>query len=905
MSTSRTLMAQTSTRDNIKMHKIISTALSTSSELRSSAKYSSDELEFLSEDLISNEGTPIYDIDEVQSRDIAKLEKIDPTFYIPEEITREADALISNGEDEMIVAAKFGYDTSSYHSLLMGGRIVMRRLVRRSPKTILEYVRLMSHLLNKRQIDFMAKNHEILDYYLRKYSWCNYRYDYLSAMIMHETYVGKEHRDKDPIETPVLCWMRVTCQEMHAESSKGLFKCFKTYSKGYATPASPTIFNAGLIEPQMSSCFVFSVGDNMKSIQASNYLIGMVSASGGGLGGDISNVRAVGAVIRHRGTSKGIIPIVHMYYDNIKYVKQGAQRNGAMSLSLRPHHLEVQSFLDIVDPLSVTIEDRMKTLDLSISLWTSWLFWDRVIEDGNWTLFCPGDTPEFKDVYGKEFERRYKLAELNPNITRKKVIKASELLDRIIKIQTITGKPYILHGDSANFKSAHKHIGPIRSSNLCNEIMLYTDENTVNVCNLKSVNLCSLAVGIYKEPPSTLDEAIKRINFKRLMSVSWDLVIYLNKVIDNNFYPLDEDDGETLHRNIIHKTNMRFRALGIGVSGMAELFASIDLSYISDIAGEIDKLIFACIYFNTLASSIQEAIYNGKCDVFDGSPFSQGKLQFHLWQEEYLARWCTDDDPKTSRNPCVKYEDLTPVDPSVWGQTEIKLRNRVGEVIDIVQPRYDDLIRCIVKYGLNNSMLTSVMPTASVSKSLRNSESCEPQTSNIYSSKLLCGSFPTLNRFMVSDLTDLDLWNDDSRNFIINNDGKIVGLTKFLIENCGYTFDSSKMSRLSYLEEKYLTVYEIKQNLILNRAMKRGIYIDQSQSTNIHMEEPTNDTLKKLHLYTNYLGLKTGMYYLRTRSSARTSKFTVNQDLIKQIKPKKIDEEISVCRMEEGCLSCS
>ena len=868
--------------------------------LKFSGHHPSDEhIKFMEE--TSKSLSPVRDI---STDPIQILCKKDATFSVSKEVEDFVKELLKNAT-EMEIASRLGYDTSDYQYMLYAGRIVMKNVCKNAADNVIDYVKSMYHILNDETKTFMLNNAKVLQVQLDKYNWCNYKYDYFSASLMHESYLARPKRNLPPAETPCIMYMRVAVQERHTDGVDAVISCFKDYIKGYATPASPTLFNAGFIEPQMSSCFIFKVGDNMKSIQKSNYVIGMVSASGGGLGGDVSEVRAEGSVIRYRGTSKGLIPMIKMYSDNVKYVKQGAQRNGAMTVSCRTHHRDIMDFVSLLDNKG---DHNARTPDLNIALWTSWLFWDRVREGGNWSLFCPKDTPELNRVYGKEFERRYKEAEKNLAIPRK-TIKAMDLLLHAITIQRLSGKPYIMHGDSANFKSPHNHIGYISSSNLCLEIIEYTDENNINVCNLKSINLAVLARDIYRVPPKDLDEALSRINISKLMEISRNLVLYLNRVIDNNFYPLDEDDGETLHRGPIHKTNMRFRSLGIGVSGLAELFASLDISYVSDLAGEIDKLLFACIYFNTLASSVQMAIYEGKCEVFDGSSYSQGKLQFDLWREEYLLRWCSKNangeyDPNVSRNPVMNYDELTPVDPSVWKQERIVLKNRFGDIVDVIEPTYQDLKRVIMKHGMRNSLLMAPMPTASTAKTFRNSESCEPHIGNIYAAKLLAGSFPVMNRFMYFDLCDIGLWNDRVKEYIIANNGKLTGISEYL----GETND-----RLKYLEEKYLTMYEISQQLILFRAMRRGIYIDQSQSTSVFIEEPDNEKLIALHNLTDYLGLKTGMYYLRTRSTAETTKFTVNplveaavKKLKTEITPYKSVTSIQedVCRMEDGCLMC-
>jgi ribonucleoside-diphosphate reductase subunit M1 len=591
-----------------------------------------------------------------------------------------------------------------------------------------------------------------------------------------------------------------------------------------------------------------------------------------------------------------------MYADNMEYVRQGSQRNGAATVNMRSHHRQIFEFLNLMDNVG---DHNARTPNLNISMWNSWLFWDRVRSNGDWTLFCPADTKQLNLVYGMEFKKRYLEAEADPKLVGKKtVVKAQDLLKHMCKMQQRSGKPYMLNGCSANFKSPHNHVGYLRSSNLCQEIIEYTSPTEINVCNLKSINMAAFAKGRYMVPPRSFTEALQRVNMKKLGQIAWNCVVYLNRVIDNNFYPLDTDDGETKHKGPIHVTNERFRSLGIGISGLAEFFASIDVAYVDDIAGELDKHIFACIYFNTLASSVQCSILEGPHDVFEGSSYSKGKLQFDLWQEEYILRWCPDGTPASSTNPVWKYEDTLPVHPDAWGQETIKLHNSFGDVIDTIAPTYVDLVRCIVKYKLRNSLLGAQMPTASSAKTMRNSESCEPHIANIYSTKLLAGAFPVMNRFMYFDLMDIGLWNHHTREYIIANNGKLTGLCAYINKNSSLFPEPTAQitDRLMFLERKYMTMYEISQKLTYMRAARRGLYLDQSQSTSAFMEEPTEEKLMAMHIMADMLGLKTGMYYLRTRSAIAINKFTVNPNIEKALKDMK--EQSEVCRMEEGCIMC-
>jgi ribonucleoside-diphosphate reductase alpha chain len=838
-------------------------------------------------------------------------------------LTSQSVALAQKMIDEKGTATAahlLGYDTSNYELQIIGGRLRMAELRKTAASTLLEYVKRMEHRLNHNTKQFMLTNSKQLQSLLDQYEWCNYRFDYMSASIMIETYLARADRIEQPAEMPTLMYLRVAVQEMGSQGIRRVTQAFKDYSVGRCTPASPTIFNAGFERPQMSSCFKVCVPDSIEGIYDSLKTVALISQSSGGNGIGISSVRAKGSKIRHVGTSQGVVPVVKLFDDTLRYVDQGGGfRKGAGTLFLDTHHNDVLDFVKMTDNFG---HPNQRVDTVNTALWTSWIFWERVREKGDWTLFCPSVSKKLNTLYGSEFAQLYRQMEKDESIApdRRSTVKALDLLKEAIKMQIRSGKPYILGGDSANFKSAHRHIGVFRQSNLCLEIFEFVSPDEINVCNLKSINLAYMVRKRYTSPPNTVAEAVDRINFRHLGKTAWRCVRYLNKVIDNNFYPLDKDDGETLHRGSIHKTNMKYRALGIGVSGMDELFKMSDLIFTSDIAGKMDELVFACIYFNAIASSVQEAILNGKHDVWEGSTFSEGKFQFDLWQEEYIHRWGRDG----KKNPVWKYEDTLEQQAHTWGQAPISLYDQYGNVIEIIQPTWEDLKRAVMKHGMRNSLVGAQMPTASTSKVLRNSESCEPHIGNIYGINVLAGNFPILNRFLYYDLSDLNLWNQHTRTYLIGNDGKLTGFINYVTNNKHLFPDSTiDLSRLQHIEEKYKTGFEISQKVHLIRAAKRGLYIDQGQSTSTFMEHPTEDKLIALGSLCDYLGLKTFQYYLREAKSAAKVKFTINNNIEKQIKkalstPPSLDHphymitsnsgippEVCIPNEEGVCLSCS
>lgn len=823
---------------------------------------------------------------------IEELVKHMPEYAVSQETLDYASEMIEQ-KGEAQAAVTLGFDTKSYERILLGGRILMGIVCGRACKTLIEYLKKMEHRLNKNTITFMQAHLTELQALLDKYEWTNYRYDYFSGMVMSETYLAKAYKHEKPCETPCLTFLRVAVQQMFADSIKDVKRRFKDYALGLASPATPTIFNAGFENPQMSSCFVGSIEDDLHSIYDVLKNAAIISKNNGGFGCDASLIRH--SEIGHVGMSNGLIPMLKVYDETFAYVDQGGGlRKGAATMFTRTHHIDVFDFVSLTDNIG---DQHERVHTINPALWTSWLFWERVRSNGKWTLFCPARSKSLNHVYCKEFNKRYLALENDQSIKphHKKIVNARDLLKHVVNIMMRSGRPYITSGDSFNRKSAHAHIGPIRSSNLCQEIGLYSDEKNINVCNLSSINLSAMAKGRYTTPPISTSEAVERVNFQLLGQIAWRCVKNINRVIDHNFYPLDEDDGETLHRGPLHKTNKRFRAIGLGLSGMAELFASIDLAYVDPVARSLDEFIAACIYFNALASSVQLSILEGPNDVFKGSTFSEGKLQFDLWQDEYIERWGRDG----KSNPCWKFENNLPADPKMWKQTPIILKDKYGVIIDTILPTWEDLKRCIILYGLRNSMLTSFMPTASTAKGLRNSESREQTPGNIYSCKLLAGNYVVMNRFMYYDMRDIGLWNDSVRQYVIASGGRLTGVTTFITNNLSKMSEESgglvpntmkewlvspTYKRLVFLERKYKTMFEISLKEWLTRTANVGKYVDQSQSTNWFLEMPNKTTITAGLSLADYLGLKTSAYYLRTNKAFENAKLTVDPSIEKEMK---------------------
>lgn len=776
-----------------------------------------------------------------------------------------------------------GCNVSSYYYLRLSGILLMLDLQNTCPKTVREYSEIFKNRLNKKTYDFMAMHADALQKIIIKEN--DYKFDYLSASNMIKTYLAHVSQDEQAKETPQMLYLRIATH-LYLPNFLDVKKCYLELSEHLYTPASPSLFNCGMSKSQGSSCFLMSIADTTPSILYQGLGdAGTISTNQGGLGMDISRLRhsKVGAVY----SASGIIPVLQMYNAMIRWADQGGLRKGAATIFLRVHHIDVEDFIDAVKEKGSRHE---RVTDLNTCLWIPWLFWRRVRDDAFWTLMDPNRTMILNDLWGPDFEKEYVKLEQDSNLLPKKVVKARDLLNRIIQVQREKGMPYMMSSDSVNMKCNQKNLGYIRCSNLCLEITEFSSENEYASCNLSSISLRKFALG-----PITSKSYMEAYDFQKLGRIVASVVNNLNRVIDTNYYPLDEKmaDG-SMRRGKIFPGNKKNRPIGIGVSGLAEAYHILDIAFESNEAREINILIFACMYFNALAQSVQLAILEGKYETFDGSPFSHGKLQFDLWADEFELR-------KDSENRERRAEDDIPVGPTEWGQSEITLTDASGMFnVDVIKPTWIDLKRCIMKYGTRNSLLLALMPTATTSSILRNCETTEAHQSNLYSRKLMNGAYPCLNRFLFYDLLKLNLWTPETVSWLKNTSGSIQNLTDFVKASFPlFSFNAETEKRLKHLEEKYKTMWEIKQKNMMKMTAQRGRYIDQSQSTNIYLADPSDEQLQRAHMLADLLGLKTGMYYLRQKAAIESAKYTVSSGVVEVIEEK-------ACRRDNpDCLSCT
>ena len=504
-------------------------------------------------------------------------------------------------------------------------------------------------------------------------------YDWFSANSLIRTYLSK--KDNEPFETPLQLWMRVAVTLRYKHGFKQVLKVFRNLANGYYIMASHTLFNAGMKKGQMSSCFLMTVEDNLVDTRGSIYDrlkdSAGISKNMGASGIDISRWRH--GKIGYDGNSNGIIPFMHTYNSSTRAVNQNGKGKGATSIYLRMHHLDIYQFCETSlksgDPYS-------RTHDLNIALWTPWLFWKRLHEGGDWSLFCPADTKELNDIWGTEWIKRYEEYERDESIPRK-TVKALDLMTHITSIQRKSGMPYILHGDTINMKCNQKNLGYIRCSNLCLEITEYSSREEIASCNLASISLRKFVIGNYNTNMISCDDINKRLSFcydfNKLGKVTRSVVSNINSVIEENNYFNDS----------IKLSNDRHRPIGIGVSGLSDALNLLDIPFqdpkstsnIYPVTKVLNKMIFACMYWNALARSVDLAIRYGKYESFEGSPLSKGKFQFDLWEEEYKLL----SDNGLLNHDYRKESDDQEIEPILWNQKEYRLSND-----DVIKPSWSD-----------------------------------------------------------------------------------------------------------------------------------------------------------------------------------------------------------------------
>ncbi len=672
----------------------------------------------------------------------------------------------------------------------------------------------------------------------------DYLIDYFGFKTLERAYLIKVNNII--VERPQHMWLRVSIG-IHGDDFNRIVESYNLLSQKYFTHGTPTLFNAGTLRPQLSSCFLIGMhDDSIGGIYHTLSDCALISKWAGGIGLHIHNVRASGSHIRGtNGTSNGIVPMLRVFNNTAKYVDQGGgKRNGSFAIYLEPWHSDIELFLEMRKNHG---DEELKARDLFYALWIPDLFMERVKSGGNWTLMCPDECPGLSDCYGDDFKNLYEKYESDNK--GKRTMEARKLWFAILDSQMETGTPYLLFKDSVNKKSNQKNVGVIKSSNLCTEITEYSDSDETAVCNLASIAL-----------PAFVQN--NQFDYDKLHEISKVVTNNLNKIIDVNFYPTDK----------AKKSNFKHRPIGIGVQGLADVFMLLNIPFHSDQAKEINKNIFETIYHAALEKSneIAKDRYNllMSINTDDISPLKQ-KAKF-----DEILNECEFDvifnKLNGTKSHLVGAYSTFEGSPAHKGMLQFDLWG--------VQPssRYDwDKLKSNIScYGLRNSLLLAPMPTASTSQILGYNECFEPITSNIYNRRTNAGEFIVANKYMMKDLIELNLWNEDLKNNIIANHGSIQHIESIPKE----------------IRDKYKTVWEIPMKHIIDMSADRGAFICQSQSLNLWIEDPNYNNLTSMHFYSWNKGLKTGIYYLRRRAAHQAQQFT-----IEPTKKSSSDEPCEMC----------
>lgn len=651
----------------------------------------------------------------------------------------------------------------------------------------------------------------------------DFDFEYFGFKTLEKSYLLKTYGQTT--ETPQHMYMRVAVG-IWGEDMKNVIKTYELLSNHLMTHATPTLFNAGTKKPQLSSCFLLMMSDDsIPGIYKTLSDVAVISQNAGGIGLAIHNVRSTGSYIKGtNGTSNGIVPMLKVFNETARYVDQGGgKRKGSFAIYVEPWHADIEDFLDL---RKNTGKEELRARDLFLALWTPDLFMKRVKEDGEWSLFSPSDVPGLWELYGEDFDQAYEKAELSGKA--RKTIKARDLWTKIIDSQIETGTPYMLYKDAANKKSNQQNLGTIKSSNLCTEILEYTDKDEQAVCNLASI-----PVNKFLKSTDNRTSKVARgkceVDHKFLYDVAYQTTLNLNKVIEVNYYPTKETE----------RSNMKHRPIGIGIQGLADLFAIMGIPFTSLEAKKINEEVFETIYFASMTASVDLAKKEGAYESFPGSPLSKGQFQFNLWGFD---------------------------DSSLSGRWD-----------------WNKLRKDVMKHGARNSLLLAPMPTASTAQIMGNNEAFEPFTSNIYTRRTLSGEFIIVNKHLVRDLIAIGLWDEDMKNMIILNKGSVQNIQQIP----------------EAIRETYKTVWEIKQKDLIDMSAGRGKFICQSQSLNLFIENVNAAKLTSAHFHSWELGLKTGMYYLRTKSAVDAIA-GLGMDMEKAKKSLKNSEEKVIIQQKEN-----
>lgn len=704
---------------------------------------------------------------------------------------------------------------------LLSGRLMVTKLKMDTPSTFIEAMTRAEPLLHTDFMNFVKANAEFLNSMIEPKRDMDFNAFSMGTLLKSYLMRFREGDKVTFLETPQYMYLRIACYIWYPNLEK-IKEMYDDLSTFKYTQATPTMFNAGRKKSQLASCFLMSVGDNMGEISKSWHDSALISMTCGGIGMDYSALRH--SEIGMTGISKGIVPWLKIQNEILCGMDQTGIRKGSGTINLCDWHIDIENFIEMRKPFG---DEKMRARDLFYSLFISDLFMERVQKDENWSLFCPNKARGMTEVWGAEFEELYLRYEREGRM--KKVVRARELWEKIIVSQIETGMPFILYKDSINRKCNQSNIGIIKTSNLCQEITEVTNQKEIASCNLASVALCD---GVRN----------REYDFDILAESTKRCVYNLNQVIDRNFY----------HEGIpeIKFANLKNRPIGIGVQGLADTFAMMNYWWDSDKAKELNYQIFEQMYYSALDASCELAEKDGYYDSYVGSPVSRGKLQFDMWKLEDLER----------------------------GRDERKSYSRISE------EKWGELRKRINRFGVRNSLLIALMPTASSASIMGNNECFEPFTSNIYSRTVLSGQYTMVNKHLIRDLEALGLWNTEVARNIVKHKGSVQYLDEVL-DNIHYG--------VKVIQKKYMTVFEMKQKVLLDMSIDRGRFVCQSQSFNCWMADPNFKKLNAYHFHAWKEGQKTGMYYLRQPPRVDATNYSI--DTVKVSKRRNEPEECLMC----------
>ena len=792
------------------------------------------------------------DINKINKRivDLSKdLKNIDVFSIVQSLISTIHDKITTSELDTQASSLCVEKNTIHPEYDILATRFIISNLHKNTSSSFSEVTQILfdNEMISEHYYKNVIKNKVKYNNVINKNENNDYNYNYFGFKTLERAYLLK--LDGKIIERPQHMLMRVAIG-IHENNFKEAIKTYKQLSDGYFTHATPTLFNMGTNRQQGSSCFLLTIKeDSIEGIYDTLKDCAKISKNAGGEGISVSDIRAKGTKIKGtNGTSNGIVPMLKNFNETARYVDQGGgKRNGSFAIYLEPWHSDIHDFIMLKKNVGAETE---RARDLFYALWIPDLFMKRIEEDSDWTLMCPHKCPGLTECYGDAFEELY--CKYEQEGKGNKTVRARTLWYEILDSQIETGTPYMLYKDSCNRKSNQKNLGTIKSSNLCCEIIEYTSKDEIAVCNLASIAL-----------PKFIEDS--EFNFKKFEEVVKTVTRNLNKIIDINYYPVKE--AET--------SNKRHRPIGIGIQGLADVFAILKIPFDSHEAKELNKRIFGYMYLYALETSVDIAKKRKKliCDYKKLLKTNEDNIDLNNYKKE---NYIIEEELELPDKYAGSYSSFMN-SPIQKNKLQFDLWEK--EPLEELKEKFNKVKEDIKKHGIRNSLLMAPMPTASTSQILGNNECFEPFTSNIYSRNTLAGSFVVINKHLIKDLLELKLWNKAMKNKIIENEGSVQNI-KNIPDN---------------IKSIYKTVWEIKQKDIIDMAADRGIYIDQSQSMNIFIKSPTYKILTGMHFHGWKSGLKTGMYYLRIQTTAKTQQFTIEQT----------EEPVQACsRDNPDCEAC-